>query len=294
MKIAQHRSEKSIPVVQDGLQCYLTQVQKISLLSSEKSHALAAQVKQNGNADAARLLVLCNLRLVIKIALEFQYRFSSDLMDLIQEGNLGLIQAVQKFDPYRGVKFSYYAAYWIRAYILRFLMDNLRLVKIGTTRMQRKLLFHLQKEKNRMEQMGLCTCPACLPAALGADERTVVEMEQRLAKSELSLDLPSGEESRETLGDHIAADKELIDEKLSRDELRNLLKENLDACKKILSERERDILEARILSKSPITLQELGSVYGVTKERIRQIELSVKAKIKDYLQTSLSELGFDP
>jgi RNA polymerase sigma-32 factor len=293
MEIAQHRSYKSLPAVQDALHSYLTQVHKIPLLSPEKTHALAVQVKQNGNADAARQLVLCNLRLVIKIALEFHHRFSTTLMDLIQEGNLGLIQAVQKFDPYRGVKFSYYASYWIRAYILRFLMDNLRLVKIGTTRMQRKLLYHLQKEKDRMEQMGLCTCPACLPAALGADARTVVEMEQRLAESELSLDAPSGEESRETFGDHIAADKKLIDEELSREELRHQLKEKLDVFKKLISARERDILEARILSEVPVTLQALGAVYGITKERIRQIERNVKVKIKHYMQITLPELGPD-
>jgi RNA polymerase sigma-32 factor len=282
-----------LPAPQDALQRYLSQVQKIPLLSPVKAHILAVQLKQTNNADAAKELILCNLRLVIKIALEYHRHFSNTLMDLIQEGNLGLIQAVQRFDPYRGVKFSYYASYWIRAYILRFLMDNLRLIKIGTTQTKRRLMYHLEKEKQRMEQMGLCTCPACLPAALGADERTVVEMEQRLAEPELSLDVPSGEGSRETLGDHVAVTGELIDEELSRAELRHLLGEKLDEFRRMLSDREQQILEARILSETPATLKELGAAYGITKERIRQIERGVKVKIKQFMQTSLPELGPD-
>ena len=283
--------KKSLPVVQDALQSYLQQVKKLPLLSQEEEHALAVRLKQTNDVAAAQQLVIGNLRLVIKIALTFYHHFSSSLMDIIQEGNLGLVHAIKRYDPFRGIKFSSYASFWIRAYILRFLMDNLRLVKIGTTQTQRKLLYHLRQEKERMEKMGLCTCQTCLPAALGIEQDKVIEMEQRLAEPEQSLDIPVGEKSRETLNDHMTADKTLLDEELARQELRQLLSEKLKQFKMQLTGKERKILESRLLSEKPATLQELGTAYGVSKERMRQIKMRLKTKIKEYLQIDLPDTG---
>jgi RNA polymerase sigma-32 factor len=284
-------SKKSLPVVHSALQSYLQQVKKLPLLSLEEEHALAVRLKQTNDMDAAQQLIIGNLRLVIKIALTFYHHFSTSLMDLIQEGNLGLVHAIKRFDPYRGVKFSSYASFWIRAYILRFLMDNLRLVKIGTTQTQRKLLYHLREEKERMEKLGLCTCQTCLPAALGVDEGKVIEMEQRLAEPELSLDAPAEEGSRETRKDRITADNVVLDDELARQELRQLLSERLDQIKDKLNEKEQNILKTRILSDQPATLQELGTAFGVSKERVRQIEMRLKKKIKQYLQIDLPDVG---
>jgi RNA polymerase sigma-32 factor len=283
--------KKSLPVVQDALQSYLQQVKKLPLLSHEEEHALAVRLKQTNDVAAAQQLVIGNLRLVIKIALTFYHHFSTSLMDIIQEGNLGLVHAIKRYDPFRGIKFSSYASFWIRAYILRFLMDNLRLVKIGTTQTQRKLLYHLRQEKERMEKMGLCTCQTCLPAALGIEQDKVIEMEQRLAEPEQSLDIPVGEKSRETLNDHMTVDKTLLDEELARQELRQLLSEKLKQFKMQLTIKERKILESRLLSEKPATLQELGTAYGVSKERMRQIEMRLKTKIKEYLQIDLPDAG---
>jgi RNA polymerase sigma-32 factor len=288
--IMQSIAKKSLPVIHDALQSYVQQVRQIPLLSPEEEHALAVKCRQQEDIEAAQRLVIGNLRLVIKIALTFYHRFSSSLMDLIQEGNLGLMQAVKNFDPFRGVRLSSYAAYWIKAYILRFLMAYLRLVKIGTTQTQRKLLYHLHKEKEHMEKMGLCTCQTCLPAALGIEQDTVVEMEQRLAEPEQSLDMPAGDNSRETLKDHVTSNKTLFDEELACRELRQLLSERLKQLEPRLTKKERDILKARLLSEKPDTLQKMGSAYGVSKERMRQIEMRLKNKIKDYLQIDLDDV----
>jgi RNA polymerase sigma-32 factor len=258
--VMQSIAKKSLPVIHDALQSYVQQVRQIPLLSPEEEHALAVKCRQQEDIEAAQRLVIANLRLVIKIALTFYHRFSSSLMDLIQEGNLGLMQAVKNFDPFRGVRLSSYASYWIKAYILRFLMDNLRLVKIGTTQTQRKLLYHLRKEKERMEKMGLCTCQTCLPAVLGVEQDTVTEMEQRLTDPELSLDMEAGEDSRETYKDHMTANNTLFDEELACRELRQLLSERLKQFKMRLTGKERDILESRLLSEKPATLQEMGAV----------------------------------
>ena len=283
-------TKKSLPVIHDALQNYVQQVRKLPLLSPGEEHALAVKYRQQKDIEAAQRLVIGNLRLVIKIALPFYHHFSSSLLDLIQEGNLGLMQAVKNYDPFRGVGLSSYAAYWIKAYILRFLMDNLRLVKIGTTQTQRKLLYHLHKEKERMEKIGLCTCQACLPAALGVAEDKVIEMEQRLAEPEQSLDIPASDNSRETVKDHLTSNKTLLDEELACQEIRQVLSERLKQFRMRLTGKERNILESRLLSEKPATLQELGDVYGVSKERMRQIEMRLKIKIKEYLQIDLTDV----
>src|SRR5262245_40760561 len=175
----------------DPLQRYIDEIRRYALLTREQEHELAVKYVQTGDVEAARQLVTANLRLVVKIAHEYR-RAHRNLLDLIQEGNLGLLQAVKKYDPYRGVKLSSYAAWWIRAYILKFILNNWRLVKIGTTQAQRKLFFNLRKEREKLEQLGFQPTAALLAEKLDVPEKEVVEMERRLAAPEASLDAPVG------------------------------------------------------------------------------------------------------
>lgn len=278
-----------LPVSRDPLQAYLMEVRKIPLLTPEEEKALAVRYREEGDTKAAYSLVTANLRLVVKIALEHHRQWMLNLLDLIQEGNIGLMQAVKNFDPYRGVKLSYYASYWIKAYILKFVMDNWRLVKIGTTQVQRKLFFNLQKEKNRLEKMGFYPGPARLAEALKTDEKKVVEMEQRLGDWELSLDQPVGDDWKETRGDLISADSEGFDKKIADHELQEIFNQKLNEFKASINEKELEILEKRILSENPLTLQSIGDKYGITKERVRQIENRLKSKIRQYMEEAIPD-----
>jgi RNA polymerase sigma-32 factor len=239
--------------------------------------------------QAAYRLITANLRLVVKIALEYQRQWMLNLLDLIQEGNIGLMQAVKNFDPYRGVKLSYYASYWIKAYILKFVMDNWRLVKIGTTQMQRKLFFNLQKEKARLEKLGFYPGPARLAEALDTDEDKIIEMEQRLGDWEPSLDHPVGDDWRETRGDMLSSDSEIFDSKIADREFQQIFNEKLQDFKVMLDDKELEILETRILADSPVTLQFIGDKYGISKERVRQVESRLVGKIRQHMETQLPD-----
>jgi len=199
------------------------------------------------------------------------------------------MQAVKNYDPYRGVKLSYYASYWIKAYILKFIMDNWKLVKIGTTQIQRKLFFNLRKEKNRLEKLGFRAGPEQLAKALGTEEEKIIEMEQRLGDWEPSLDQPVGEDWKETRGDMMSADKEFFDLKIADNELQKLFNKKLKVFMSTINEKELEILEKRILSEAPQTLLEIGKGYGITKERVRQIENRLKKKIREYMQENIPD-----
>ncbi len=177
----------------DALSRYFSQLREHAPISREEEHELAVRWVEQGDAQAARRLVLANLRLVVKIAMEYR-RTWTNVLDLIQEGNVGLLQAVQRFDPYQGVKLSSYAAYWIRAYVLKYLLDNIRLVRLGTTRAQRKLFFRLNKEKRELERLGIEVEPRLIAERLDVTEDDVIDMEQRLGHSDLSFDAPVREE----------------------------------------------------------------------------------------------------
>jgi len=278
-----------LPVSTDPLQAYLAEVRRIPLLTLEEEKALTARYRETGDKDTAYQLVTANLRLVVKIALDYQRQWMLNLMDLIQEGNLGLMQAVKNFDPYRGAKLSYYASYWIKAYILKFVMDNWRMVKIGTTQVQRKLFFNLQKEKNRLEKLGFYPGPARLAEAFEIDEDKIIEMEQRLGDWEPSLDHPAGDDWRETRGDMMSNTGKLFDARLADAQLQHLFMSKLSDFKKTIDAKELEILEQRILSEEPVTLLSIGDKYGVTKERVRQIESRLIGKIKKYMQEELPD-----
>jgi len=273
----------------DPLQRYLQEVGQYGLLSREEETELAIRVREHGDPEAAYRLVTSNLRLVVKIAIEFQRAWMQNLLDLIQEGNIGLMQAAQKFDPYKGVKFSYYASFWIKAYILKFIMDNFRLVKIGTTQAQRKLFFRLKKEKQRLVSEGFDPKPKLLSEKLGVSEQEVTDMDQRLDRWEVSLDAPIKEGSDNERIEFVATQAPSAETQVAKKEIEAIIRKKIDSFKKDLSERELYILENRIFSDTPATLQEIGKDYGITRERVRQIESSMIKKMRTHFQREIPD-----
>ncbi|HXI57175.1 MAG TPA: RNA polymerase factor sigma-32 [Polyangia bacterium] len=274
-----------------ALVSYLQELRVHPLLDREEEHTLAVKYAKTHDDAAARRLITANLRLVVKISQEYR-RAHKNLLDLIQEGNIGLIQAVQKYDPYRGVKLSSYAAWWIRAYILKFILANWRIVKIGTTQAQRKLFFNLRKEREKLEKSGLEVEARHLAAALDVTEQDVVEMERRLGSSEMSLDSPvRGDEGAErSQGDFVpAAAAVQPDVQAEVGEFQELLRQKLSLFSERLRDRELDIFRERLLSDAPATLQEIGEKYGVSRERARQIEERLKKKLRNFLQAELGD-----
>lgn len=280
----QETDEKTSLARVDPIQRYLGEISRYKLLTREQEHQLALAYREKNDPDAAYKLVTGNLRLVVKIALEFHRAWVMNLLDLIQEGNIGLMQAVKKFDPYKGVRLSSYASFWIRAYILRFILDNWRLVKIGTTQAQRRLFFNLQKEKTKLEALGYAAEPKMLAEAIGVKEKEVIQMDQRMSGWEASLDAPMRDDADRSLMDFLPEKKMLIDGKLEDNEMKSMLNEKLKDFKKTLKGKELYIYQNRLLAENPETLQEIGDKYGITRERTRQIEERLLRKIKDFLK----------
>jgi len=267
-----------------ALQLYLSKIRHYPLLTPEEEHDLAVKYREEGDRDAAYVLVTSNLRLVFKIALEFQRTWMNNLLDLVQEGNVGLMQAVKKFDPYRGTRLSSYASFWIKAYILKFILDNWRLVKIGKTQAERKLFYNLYKEKERLTQLGYDPGPKLIAERLNVKEEDVIKMDQRLGSWEVSLEKPlQGDDSTRTVRDILPAATTPMDEKLADEELRRLALEKIQEFRELLKGRDLEIFDQRLMSKQPKTLKELGDQYGITKERTRQLEVRLLARLKDYL-----------
>ena len=271
----------------DPLQLYLHEIKQYHLLTREEEKELAIRIREKKDEQAAYRLVTSNLRLVVKIAMDFHRYWTKNLLDLIQEGNLGLLQAVRKFDPYRGIKFSYYASFWIKAYMLKFIMDNWKLVKVGTTQTQRKLFFNLAKERDKLITQGFSPEPALLAERLDVKEEEVVEMSQRLGGWEVSLSAPIGEDSREPYGALLPDPGTGVDEQLSEHEGREILSEKLKEIRKTLSGKEADIFDNRIMAEQPLTLQELGDKYKISRERVRQIQEKIIKKIKKRLKDEI-------
>lgn len=272
-----------------GLRTYLRQLARHPLLSREEEHDLAVRYGATGERAAGHRLVTANLRLVVKIAQDYR-RVHRNLGDLIQEGNLGLLQAVEKYDPYRGVKLSSYAAWWIRAYILRYILANWRLVKIGTTQPQRKLFFNLRRERARLDRQGVEVDAEQLAVALDVRAQDVVEMERRLTATETSLDAPAPGDGARTQGDLVAAGPGAQPDLLVEEgEFQQVLRGKLDRFSARLGSRELDLFRRRLLSERPVTLERIGGAHGISRERARQIEERLKARLRRYLEAELGE-----
>lgn len=278
-------------VKSDPLTAYMHEIRRYPLLSREEEHTLASEYVKTGDPKIARRLITANLRLVVKIAHEYK-RAYRNLLDLVQEGNLGLLQAVQKYDPHRGVKLSSYAAWWIRAYMLKFILNNWRLVKIGTTQAQRKLFFNLSKEREKLEGAGFVATSKLLAERMNVPEQEVTDMQLRLAASETSLDAPVGrddEGGRTQIEMLESANASRPDVTAESDEFRGLLREKLQAFEATLSGREQTLFHERLMSDQPLTLQEVGERYQISRERARQIEARLLGRLKVYLKKELGD-----
>ncbi len=274
---------------EDALNLYIKQISRYKLLTPEEEKKLVKELEETGDVEVAKKLVVANLRLVVKIALEYRSAWQN-MMDLIQEGNIGLMKAVSKYDSTKGAKISYYASWWIRSYILKFILDNFRLVKIGTTNDQKKLFFNLLKEKDRLLKMGITPDAKLVGENLGVSEKAVQVMEGRLSSTsgDLSLDYQA-EPGGPKLQDFIVDENNLdIDEKLANLESIEILKEHLQDFLKGLKDRDREIFEKRLLSEVPHSLQSIADEYGVSRERIRQIEERLIKNLKVYMSEFLS------
>jgi RNA polymerase sigma-32 factor len=279
-------------VPSDPIARYLAEIRQYPLLSKEEEKALAVRVHEGGDREAAEHLALGNLRLVVKIARDYR-RVWTNLLDLIQEGNVGLVQAVRRYDPYRGVKFSSYAAYWIRAYILKYLIDNIRLVRVGSTRAERKLFFQLNRARRELEQAGFRPEPKLLAERLDLEESEVADFERRIAESDLSLDAPtSSEGGAASMGDLMDSGTESAESSVSRENLKATLHKHVEKFAEQIDERETRILQARILAEEPQTLQEIGEEFDLTRERVRQIEARLVAKLREYLKDNLVDFDY--
>ena len=274
----------------DALQAYMREVQRHPLLSSDEEHKLAVQYQKDQNVDTAARLVTANLRLVVKIAYEYR-RAYRNMMDLVQEGNIGLMQAVKRYDPYRGVKLSSYAAWWIRAYMLRFILNNWRLVKVGTTQAQRKLFFNLSKEKARLTSMGIEPTHAEIAKRLNVEETEVSEMDKRLARADASLDATVNEsDGRSTTRLELMPSSNAGPDAIAEgSELSEMLQERLEEFRKTLQGKDVAIFDKRVVADEPLTLQELGDEFGVSRERVRQLEARLMGKLREHLRSTMGD-----
>jgi len=273
-------SKENALITTNALQKYLAELRKYSLMTREQEKEVAIKAYEEHDIEARNKLVTSNLRLVVKIAMEYR-RAYSQILDLIQEGNAGLVQAVNRFNPYRGVKLSTYSAWWIRAYILKFLMDNKSLVRMGTTDAQRKLFFRLRGEAEKLYALTQKFDANLLAEKIGVQPQDVVEMQQRLTKNDVSLDTPVGEDNDTRQVDLLFSDTEEADVSYERKQLLKILRKEVSFIEKELNERDAYIFHNRIMSDDPITLQDVGDKYGITRERARQLEARVIKKIKD-------------
>ncbi|RUM41399.1 MAG: RNA polymerase subunit sigma-70 [Desulfobulbus sp.] len=284
-------ADENLPAVSNpALHRYLQEISQYELLSREETEALASRFQETGDPEAAYQLVSANLRLVVKVAMDFQKYWMQNFMDLIQEGNVGLVQATKKFDPYRGVKFSYYAAYWIRAYILKFIMDNWRLVKIGTTQAQRKLFFSLNKEKKLLEAQGFKADVKLLAERLKVKESEVIEMGQRMDNWDVSLEAPVRNDSEDEQKSFLPHDGPGIEDIVAGQEIRERLKDVLSSIDDKLNEKERVILTTRLLNDEPRTLQTIADQFGISRERVRQIEANLLKKLKKVFEKEMPDV----
>ena len=282
------RSDSLVPY--SALDAYLAEIRRLTPLSREDEHAAAIQYHKTKSPEAAKKLVFGSLWLVVKIARDYE-KVARNVLDLIQEGNIGLMEAVQNFDPYRGVRFPSYAVWWIRAYIIRYIMANWRLVKIGTTQAQRKLFFNLKRESDRLEREGIYPAPKLLADRLNVRESDVVEMSQRLGGADVSVDAPLQDESDSTLHSMLPSGEESAEEAMAKKELLQALHEALSVFRGTLNPKEERIFRGRVLDEDRVTLQDLSDELSISKERVRQIENKIREKLKSFVSARLgSEL----
>jgi len=273
----------------DPLRRYLLEISRFAPLTREEEHTLAVVFQETGDRDAAYRLVTSNLKLVVKIAMIYN-KVYSNVLDLIQEGNVGLIQAVKRFDPFRGTRLPTYAAWWVKAYIIKFILDNSRMVRIGTTNARRKVLMNLNREKRELEARGITPTAQLLAENLGVDERDIVEVERGMSGGDISLDAPVDRDGEILYLDTLRSVEANIDDQIARGEFQRLLEEKLEEFAAGCSEREQLILRNRLVAEEPLTLQQIADRYGITREAVRVAEKRLITKLKHYMAESLKDV----
>ena len=282
---AVRREERLVPL--DPFAAYLQEAKRYPILSEEEEKELAIRLTETGDVDAAYQLTTANLMLVVKIAMTFKREWQN-VMDLVQEGNIGLMKAVKNFDPFRGVRLSAYATWWIKSYILKYILDNWRLVRVGTTNSRRKLLFNLKKEKERLEREGFDPSTKLLAEHFGVDENEIIDVEASIGAVDVSMDTPTRADSSMTPAQSLSDGKSL-EKRAETDQFREILQQKIEGFKSDLKPGEIEILEKRVLSESPQSLQELGDERGVTREAVRQAEQRLLKKFRIYIEEQMPE-----
>jgi RNA polymerase sigma-32 factor len=265
-------------------------VRRHPLLDADEEHQLAVRWHENEDRDAGRQLVTAHLRLVISIARRYERAFQN-LLDLVQEGNIGLLEALKNFDPYRGVRFPTYAVWWIRAYVIRYVMNNWRQVKIGTTQAQRKLFFNLQKEKDRLEREGFAPDPKLIADRLAVKPSEVIEMDQRLSGRDVSVDAPVGDRGESTMLDFLSGGTRDTESAYAESQARSLIATKIREFGATLEGRDREIFDERMIADEPVTLRELGERYEVSRERVRQIEERVRKRLREFMLEEVPDIA---
>ena len=279
---------KGALVPRDPFYAYLQEVRKYPALTEEEEKELAIRYKETGDLESAYKLTTANLMLVIKIAMTFKREWQN-LMDLIQEGNVGLMKAVKNFDPFRGVRLSAYATWWIKSYILKHILDNWRLVRVGTTNARRKLLFNLKREKEKLEREGFDPTTKLLAERFGVDETEVIDVSASIGAMDVAIDTPVRPDSTMTPAQTLSQDGQSVEENVELKQFRQILNENIENFKAGLNPNEIEILNNRILSEDPLSLQEIGEQRGVTREAVRQAEQRLLKKFKTYIEEKMPE-----
>lgn len=272
---------------------YLSEINQYPLLTQEEEQALARRYRDHGDEEAGARLITANLRFVVKVSYEYR-SYGIKMSDLIQEGNIGLMKAVQKFDPDKGIRLISYAVWWIRAYIQNYILKSWSLVKLGTTQAQRKLFFSLARTKREIEKLQgteKSQDPKRIAKKLRVKPTEVIEMTQRMEGRDLSLDAPMGEDGGNSHVDFVADTAMGQDEELAEAEEREIITSRVEQALMRLDPRERFIIEKRVMSDKPMTLKELGEHFGFSRERARQLEIRAKEKLKIELVQLMGDIA---
>ncbi len=263
----------------NDLSFYLAEIDRYPLISKQEEYDLGVRLREKGDRDAAKKLITSNLRFVVKVANEYR-NYGLRMMDLVQEGNIGLLMAVKKFDPYKGYRLITYAVWWIKAYIQEYIIKNWSIVKIGTTQAQKKLFYKLRQAK---EKLGLGADSKSIAASLDVKEGDVDEMELRMGARDYSLDASIGEEGNAAPVDLIACTKANQEEIVAEAQEKAVIKKDVGEAVSAMKERDRFIIEKRLMADEPMTLQEVGDHLGVSRERARQLEVRIKENLRSSL-----------
>jgi len=278
----------AFPVVADSLSLYLAEIRKFPLLSAEEEHELAVRVHRDKDIEAAHTLITSNLRFVVKVAAEYR-SYGLKMLDLIQEGNVGLMMSLKKYNPYRGIRLISYAVWWIRAYIQNFIISTWSLLKIGTTQAQKKLFFKLNQAKNAiLNKFGSDDAKAAAEA-LDVRESEIIEMDQRM-RGEFSLDAGVGDDDGTTFLEGLADDRINQEEAFAELEESRLLQHHIGKLLADLNEKERFIIDNRVTADDPLTLQDIADHFSISRERVRQIEEGALKKLRTSLTPLLTHI----